>query len=161
MYPSKLVWLLSALTVAPLVAVPESTPGKRDLPKCRQGMILKETQDGLHMKSTATDPQLFFEHLPKGLRSPLELEVVMSSRMGNYGDVFWKGSKGGYAGQRRIRFPVPPDGKRRTYRVELIGVGELKGIRFDPGPGPGEATLHRLTLIRPFGPPVELWSSTP
>ena len=94
-------------------------------------------QGSLHLIRGASDPQLVgpeqwwrAEDVPR-----LYVRAAFRTR-GDRAEIFWSVPDGGFSAERRLAFPVKPDGEFHTYEIDLGTVpgyrGTITGLRLDP-----------------------------
>lgn len=85
----------------------------------------------------------------------------------NTAEIFFAGADGVFTGEKRLSFPVIPDGNLRTYQVDLsahpLYTGSITRLRFDPlitaTPG-DEVDLYAFTTTSLSPVPVNLTASS-
>jgi hypothetical protein len=122
-----------------------------------QGTI--ETTDGsLLFRSSGQDPSMFAAVPARGGRMVLRFAATCGA--GSTGQLFWTTPELPLPdAQRQVSFPLEA-GASRLHEVEFECVGELAGLRLDPGIQPGETRIDWMDLEYTGGDGAE-WVSLP
>ena len=111
----------------------------------------------LRVDCTGGDPYLHAKAAVK-TAGPLTVKLRIKCAAAGDGQAFWTTTKvKGFAGDRRVTFPLTHDGKWREIAVKLPVEGKLTGVRLDPGRAAGTVEIDWVRLVTPDGTVVKAW----
>jgi len=146
-------------------AVPKPNPAYRPAPPAVGGwrgrddctleiidgvLVMKAAEGRVSMQTTA---------VPEA-EGPLMLTLrLRTGRAGRLGIVYWASVQTpGFVRERRCDFTPKANGEWHDYTVTFESAGALAGLRLDPSVAPGRIDVRRITLARPDGAVLKMWT---
>lgn len=128
----------------------------------RQRFQVENARDGgwpiggaLHLELEGEDPYLIGpSRVWNASEAPILYLTAAFQGTNGRAELFWSIPGQSFAADRSVQFDVVPDGRTRTYEINLASKpnyrGTISGVRLDPGDGGGMADIYSLTWRAPF-----------
>lgn len=114
------------------------------------------SQEGLlRVRSTGEDPYLHGSlNVPGG---DLAFQMRARGRTEGSGQIFWTTDRSpAWAEEQSARLSLTHDDQWHEYCVAFSAAGRLRGLRLDPGSGPGAFEIDWIRLVRQVPHPLEI-----
>ena len=123
------------------------------------GTCSLSVRDGvLGVTSTGGDPYLS-AGFAAGTAGPVRLRFRMKLATRGAGQVFWvSDTEKRFHRSRSVSVPLRHDGAWHEYEAELPVQEKLRGVRIDPGTGPGRIDIEWVRLVGSDGNLLKEWS---